>query len=120
MGVNDLVLVQGMDATKRTLREWNRQPWPVLRLWVALSVGIALSLLAAVVVIAELASPDATALVVPNVNQSVELADYGHILYRNSLVLALHAMACVAGFIAGNSLPLSAAERTGLSKLVHE
>ena len=30
----------------------------------------------------------------------------GHILFRNSLVLALHAMACVAGFIAGSSLPL--------------
>ena len=30
-------------------------------------------------------------------------------LYRNSLVLALHALACVAGFIAGSSLPLSAA-----------
>ena len=120
MAVNDLVLVQGMDATKRTLREWNDQPWPVLRVWVALSVAIALSLLAVVVAIAELASPDATALAVPNVNHSVTLADYGHILYRNSLVLALHALACVAGFIAGNSLPLSASKRTGLSKIVHE
>jgi uncharacterized membrane protein SpoIIM required for sporulation len=35
-------------------------------------------------------------------------------------VLALHAFACVAGFIAGSSLPLSAAHRSGLSRLVHE
>ena len=31
--------------------------------------------------------------------------DYGFVLFRNSLVLALHALACVAGFIAGSSLP---------------
>ena len=42
------------------------------------------------------------------------------ILWRNSLVLALHAFACVAGFIAGASLPLSASKRSGLSRWVHE
>jgi uncharacterized membrane protein SpoIIM required for sporulation len=42
------------------------------------------------------------------------------ILTRNSLVLALHAMACVAGFIAGSSLPLQAAQRTGQMRVIHE
>jgi hypothetical protein len=118
--VNDFVLVQGMDATRRTLRDWNDRPWPVLRSWMALSVGIALALLAVVVVVAELASPDSTRLLVPNLNQSATAQDYFDILYRNSLVLALHSLACVAGFIAGNSLPLQAARKSGLSKLVHE
>ena len=36
------------------------------------------------------------------------------------LVLALHAMACVAGFIAGSSLPLQAQHHDGLSRWVHE
>ncbi len=36
------------------------------------------------------------------------------------LVLALHAMACVAGFIAGSSLPLQAEHHDGLSRWVHE
>ncbi len=35
-------------------------------------------------------------------------------------MLALHAMACVAGFIAGSSLPLQAQHRRGLSRWVHE
>src|SRR4051812_23658158 len=91
--VNELVLVQGMDATKRTLRAWNQHPWPVLRSWVALSLAIALGLLGVVVAIAELAHPDATVLVVPNLNHSAGWADYGDILYRNSLVLALHSLA---------------------------
>jgi hypothetical protein len=120
MAVNDLVLVQGMDATRRTLRAWNDRPWPVLRTWVGLSVAIALALLAVVVAIAELAAPDATALLIPNLNHRATLADYGDVLYRNSLVLALHALACVAGFMAGSSLPLSASKRSGLSRWVHE
>ena len=41
-------------------------------------------------------------------------------LYRNLLVLALHSMACVAGFMAGSSLPTIAEQKTGVSKWVHE
>ena len=48
------------------------------------------------------------------------VTDYGHVLFRNSLVLALHALACVAGFMAGSSLPLSASQRSGVSRWVHE
>ena len=49
-----------------------------------------------------------------------DFGDYMRILFRNSLVLALHALACVAGFIAGSSLPLSAANRSGIDRWVHE
>ncbi len=41
-------------------------------------------------------------------------------LSHNLLVLALHAMACVAGFIAGSSLPLQAQSKSGVSRWVHE
>jgi hypothetical protein len=44
----------------------------------------------------------------------------GSVLGRNSLVLALHAMACVAGFIAGSSLPLVAQDKRGLWRAVHD
>jgi Stage II sporulation protein M len=120
MSVNDLVLVQGWSDTRATLRRWNEHPARVLRPWLELSVGIALTLLLAVYVVARLSTPDPSRLVFPGVTDRVTLADYGHVLYRNSLVLALHAMACVAGFIAGSSLPLSAAHRTGISRWVHE
>jgi uncharacterized membrane protein SpoIIM required for sporulation len=46
--------------------------------------------------------------------------DCAAIFGRNLLVLALHAMACVAGFMAGASMPQLAAERTGISRVVHE
>jgi hypothetical protein len=49
-----------------------------------------------------------------------DLGDVAHVLKANLLVLALHAMACVAGFIAGASLPLQAEHRNGLSRVIHE
>jgi hypothetical protein len=120
MSVNDLVLVQGMEDTKLALRRWNDHPWRMLRPWAALSLLISCGLLAAVYVIAELTTPDPTTYLIPGYNSDATFGDYLAVLYRNSLVLALHAMACVAGFMAGSSLPLSASKRTGLSRWVHE
>jgi Stage II sporulation protein M len=120
VSVNDLVLVQGMADTKRALRRWNAQPLDVLGPWLRLSVAIALALLLAVYVVATLTTADLTRYAIPGFTHAAGLEDYLAVLLRNSLVLALHAMACVAGFMAGSSLPLSASHRTGLSRWVHE
>jgi Stage II sporulation protein M len=120
MSVNDFVLVQGMHDTKLALRRWNEHPWAMLRPWAALSLAIAVGLLAAVYVVAKLTTPDYTRYLIPGYNSDATFVDYLHVLYRNSLVLALHAMACVAGFMAGSSLPLSASKRSGVSRWVHE
>jgi len=120
VSVNDLVLVQGMHDTKVALARWNKQPWAVLRPWLGLSLLISVLLLIAVYVVATLTTPDSSRYVIPGVNSDADLSDYLHVLYRNSLVLALHAMACVAGFIAGSALPLSASHRSGIDRWVHE
>lgn len=46
--------------------------------------------------------------------------DVAGVLLDNALVLALHVFACVAGFVAGSSLPLQAREHRGLTRFVHE
>jgi hypothetical protein len=120
VNVNDLVLVQGMDDTKRALRRWNANPLEVLLRWLLLSVAIALGLLLAVYILATATTPDPTLYQIPGVTHPANLGDYLHVLLRNSLVLALHAMACVAGFMAGSSLPLAASQRSGISRWVHE
>jgi hypothetical protein len=118
--VNELVFLQGVGATKETLRRWNERPWEVMRSWIFWSLVISLALLTAVYLVARVSTPDPTGIYVPGYVHAPRLEDVGLILFRNSLVLALHAFACVAGFIALNSLPYSAARRSGLSKTIHE
>jgi hypothetical protein len=120
VSVNDLVLVQGMHDTKLALGEWNRHPWRALRPWLMLSLAISCALLLAVFVVATLTTPDSTRYFLPGFHSEATALDYLQVLYRNSLVLALHALACVAGFIAGSSLPLSASKRSGISRWVHD
>src|ERR687883_968143 len=102
MKANELVLVQGMADTKSALREWNTQPWQTLRVWLAWSLLTAVGLLVAVYVVALLSHPDPTPLALPGVNADATFADAQRVIFKNSLVLALHAMACVAGFLAGS------------------
>jgi hypothetical protein len=120
VSVNDLVLVQGMADTRRALARWNRAPGRVLAPWFGLSVAISMGLLVAVYLVAQQTTPDSTRYLIPGFHEPADFRDYLDVLYRNSLVLALHAMACVAGFIAGSALPLSASKRSGLSRLIHE
>ncbi|MDX6583928.1 MAG: hypothetical protein QOI10_3112 [Solirubrobacterales bacterium] len=120
MGVNDLVVVQGLRDTRGALERWNTHPWPVLRVWFGGALAVASALLLAVWAVAALSPADLTRLSLPGLTEEPGVGDVANILFRNSLVLALHAFACVAGFIAGSSLVISAQGRSGLSKLVHE
>jgi len=120
VNVNDMVLVQGMKDTRLALARWQREPLRALAPWMALSVVIAIGLLTAVYVVARHSPPDPTLLRIPGYYDPPTLGEYGYVLVRNGLVLALHSLACVAGFIAGSALPLSASQRSGLSRWVHE
>jgi hypothetical protein len=120
VSVNDLVLVQGMKDTRRTLAGWQRDPLVIIGEWLGWSLAIAVILLSVVYMLASTMQPDSTPMELAGVTRPAEFGDVVHLLYRNSLVLALHAMACVAGFMAGSSLPLSAEKRSGASRWVHE
>ena len=63
--VDDLVFLQGVGATKQTLRRWNEQPWEVMRSWVLWSVVIAVALLGAVYLVARISTPDPTGIYIP-------------------------------------------------------
>src|SRR4249919_2294989 len=119
VSANEHVFSHGMRDTRETFAAWNGRPWAVLRGWLALSLAIALTLLAAVWFVAGMLTPDLTPVHLPGITEPSDPGDLLPILYRNSLVLALHATACVAGFIAGASMPLAAEQRTGFSRWVH-
>ena len=120
MKVSHLALVQGMDDTRATLRRWNADPIAVVRPWALGAGAVSVGLLCAVWVIAHATTPDPTGFLLPGLNAPATLTSVGVVLFRNSLVLTLHAMACIAGFIAGSSLPQQADHHDGWRRTVHE
>src|SRR5512146_2812814 len=116
---NEHVFSHGMRDTRAAFDLWNERPWAVLRGWLALSLAIALTLLGAVWVVSGMLTPGITPIHLAGLTEPAGPADLLPILWRNALVLALHATACIAGFIAGASMPIAAAQRTGLSRWIH-
>ncbi len=121
VNTEQLALVQGWDHTKATLRDWNDRPGTVLIPWLRMSLAVAVLLLLSTYAVARLSPADPYSLLeFPGVTRPSHPGDYGWVLLRNSLVLLLHALACVAGFIAGSSLPAIAGGYSGWYRKAHE
>jgi hypothetical protein len=103
-----------------TLARWNQAPGRVLRDWTAVAAAIAGGLLLAVWVVARRATPDPTPTIFPGLTSPASLTAALHIFERNLLVLALHSSACVAGYLAGSSLPAEADRYRGVMRTVHD
>jgi hypothetical protein len=91
-----------------------------MRAWALGSIAVAGLLLAATWLVAVVATPDATGYDFPGITRQATGHDFAFELFRNGLVLALHSLACVAGFMAGSSLPQVAEGYTGFWRKVHE
>jgi Stage II sporulation protein M len=120
MDASAYAFAHGVRHTKATLRAWQKTPGRVLGRWTAGSSLAALCLLLAVWLISSLDGGYEQIITLRPPFAVGDSGDVVSVLRRNMLVLALHAMACVAGFIAGSSLPLQAAHRKGLSRWIHE
>src|SRR3954465_15587718 len=105
MKADQLAVVQGWPHTVVTLRRWRRAPWRVLGAWACGSLLVTLALLAATWLVATSAGAAHTPYVYPGVTRPATLHDFTYVLGRNLTVLALHALACVAGFMAGWGAP---------------
>jgi|SRR3954452_1923140 len=103
-----------------TLARWNAAPGRVLGAWTALAGGITGLLLLAVWIISRTATPDATPVNLPGLTSPPTMSAVGHIIGRNLLVLALHSCACLAGYLAGKSLPEEAQRYRGIVRVVHD
>jgi len=117
--VSAYAFTHGVRRTRATLEAWQQSPGAVVRRWVAGSAVASAALLAAVWLVSSLDVRSQLITLRPPFVVG-DSADVLGVFGRNLLVLALHAMACVAGFIAGSSLPLQARHRHGLSRWVHE
>jgi hypothetical protein len=116
----DLAVVQGWADTRATLVAWNRAPFAVLWRWLLVSGAITAVLLVAVLVVASGATPDPWPRSLPGITQAPRMGDVLGVFARNLLVLALHAFACLAGYIAKSSLPREAEGYGGTWRRVHD
>jgi len=115
------VLVEGLRSTRSVLSEWNGHPWRTIGAWTALSLGIAAALLYSVYAVAKFSIPDPMESTVAGINRpAAGWGDAKVILFRNSLVIALHAMVCVAVFIATSAMPQVSAGMSALWRRVHD
>lgn len=114
------VLLKGLRDTRGAIESWRQEPGSVLGPWFAGAFAVAVGLLTAVWVVSLFTTADPTPLFFPGSDAPPNLGDVGTILGLNLLVLALHATACVAGFMAGSSMRLVAQTKSGLSRAVHE
>jgi hypothetical protein len=110
----------GLRHTRATLRTWQHAPGATVGRWVAGSAVAATGLLLAVLIVSSLDGGYQQVISLQPPFAVGDTANVLEVLRSNLLVLALHAMACVAGFIAGSSLPLQAEHHHGVSRWVHE
>lgn len=110
----------GVRRTRATLELWQRAPGSVVGAWAAGSAVAAAGLLLAVWAVASLDGGYSQVIELQPPFAVGDTGDVLHVLRANLLVLALHAMACVAGFIAGSSLPLQADRGNPVSRWLHE
>ena len=120
MNTENMALVQGWADTRSALQRWSWQPRKPLLPWAGGSLAIAGTLLIATWVVATISTPDPSSVFFPGLYAPANLGDFGFVLYRNGLVLALHGFACIAGFMAGSSLPQVAEGYSGVWRWVHD
>ena len=117
---SDPALTVGLGSTRDALATWGETPLRVLGRWFLGSALAAALLLVGTLVVAEVTPGTRQIdLSVPPVSAggaSYLLTILGH----NFLVLALHSLACVAGFIAGSSVPSQAGELDGWHRRASE
>jgi hypothetical protein len=120
MDASAYAFAHGVRHTRATLRAWQRTPGRVVGRFLAGSAFAATGLLLAVLAVASLDGGYQQIITLQPPFAVGDGANVLGVLRSNMLVLALHAMACVAGFIAGSSLPLQAEHHKGVSRWVHE
>ena len=105
-----------VDHTRAALRRWAHAPASTVLPWVAGSFLIGALLLAGALVVATLSVPGADPYTPVFADPSAGVADALRIFARNTLVLALYSLVCVAIYLATRPAPLRASrlqERAG-------
>ena len=114
-----IALQVGMQETSDTLKAWFHDHYRVVLPWAALSLAIACTMFLGVWMVATW-MPQSTRSVLPLfVGQNNTFSDATWILAKNSMVLLLHLLVCVAAYLARRAVPMQAQHTTGINRFMH-
>lgn len=114
-----MAVVAGWADTRAALARWNRAPGRTLGEWVMVSAGVSFGLLLVTWALGQHVVVDPAMRLPQSFSRDPSLGAAGAIFARNSLVLAMHALICLAGYIATSSLPLAAQSYSGFTRRLH-
>lgn len=114
-----MVVVAGWADTRSALVRWNADMGRVLVRWARVSGLIGVLLLVATWFVATQFSGSSRSHFAGYVD-APSLSAAGHIFMRNMLVLIMHALICVAGYMAAASMPIAADGYSGWVRRLHQ
>lgn len=117
--LNEQIATAVAHETRETLARWSRRPFRTIVAWLVPALAIASAMLVAVLIVSKSVQADLTS-ALPVIGRASHPADVARVFGRNSLVLALHAFVCIAGFMAMRTLPEQAMHRRGVDRWVHQ
>lgn len=113
-----LAIVAGWADTRTAFRRWNNDVPAVLRDWAGTSLLIGVALLLATWGVAELAAPTPIA-ELPSFSGERTIQHAASVFGHNLLVLLMHALICVAGYMATQSVQVAANDYRGIVRAAH-
>ncbi|MBI4898268.1 MAG: stage II sporulation protein M [Actinobacteria bacterium] len=116
---NNEIFEATMLETRETLARWSKRPLHTIGRWALVALGVAVSMLTAVLLVSHLSYAQYTSSL-PNIMHDPQASDAVRVFIRNSLVLALHAFVCLAGFMAMRALPEQTRYKRGIDRWIHQ
>jgi hypothetical protein len=115
----DLALARGIEATRSAFVSWRSARYSIVARWFLCSGAVAAFMLLATLAVANASHPDPDGLSFPGLDTPPTVGDFAGVVLRNTAVLSFHALACLAGFLAGASMPMLADGYAGWRGKLH-
>lgn len=115
-----LAFEAGIKETAETLKTWQEGRWKVAVPWMGISLLIALVMFGGAWSVATFLPQTTEAILPIFVTAGNRIEDALWLLGRNSMVLLLHLLVCVAAYLARRSVPMQAQHTAGINRWVHQ
>lgn len=116
-GAERVALERGWADVRASFGRWNRDLDSIIRVWMGTSLLVGCALLLATWAVSVRVAPG---IPIPAFDHVPSIAGALELLQRNGLVLLMHSLICLAGYMALTSMPIVALGYTGWKRRIHQ